>query len=445
MLARFLFLTLLTFLSACSQTPAPAEHKHESTEPRNIIFMIGDGMGSNYLTAYRYYLAEGQHQQIKPTIYDQLWTGMSSTWPDDQTLVTDSAASATALATGVKTFNAAISVDQQHLPIGTMMQQAKRLGKANGIVASSQINHATPAAFLAHNKSRRNMDAIADHYFDIRIDGQLVPDVMFGGGLRHFIRDDRNLVAEFQAEGYQYADSWQQLSQLNRAPALALLADSGLPSVLNQELESPLQLMTEKALELLSPHPQGFVLMVEGSQIDWCGHANDIACAMTEMHDFALAIETAKAYVDANPDTLLIITADHETGGLSLGADGIYEWRADLIYGVQFTVRELTRRFIDVEAQDIAKQWRQYTSLPLTDEQLTMITDAQHDRDSLYWVLNQLINDATRTGWTTTGHTAADVPVLAYGAGAEQFTGFMDNIDIGKRIMQLIDASASRQ
>ncbi|MEE2024767.1 alkaline phosphatase [Alkalimonas mucilaginosa] len=433
-------LAAIALLSACAQTPAPTPS--EQAAPNNIIFMIGDGMGANYLTAYRYFLAEGKQQQIKPTIYDELWTGISSTWPDDQTLVTDSAASATALATGVKTFNGAISVDQQHLPIGTLMQQAKRLGKANGIVASSQVNHATPAAFLAHNPSRRNMDAIADQFFDIRIEGQLVPDVMLGGGLTHFIRDDRNLVAEFQAEGYQYADSWQQLTQLSQAPALALLADGGLPSVLNQEMEAPLQVMTEKALELLSGQPQGFVLMVEGSQIDWCGHANDIACAMAEMHDFALAIQSAKAFVDANPDTLLIITADHETGGLALAADGIYEWRADLIYGVQYTVREITERLMALEPAKLADQWRHWTGLPLTDEQLTAVLAAQHDQPKLYSLLNGYINQATRTGWTTSGHTAADVPVMAYGAGAEQFTGFMDNIDIAKRIMSFIQQSA---
>ena len=444
MLTRSLLLiSAVTLLGACSQTP-PSQ-PDSSSEPRNIIFMIGDGMGSNYLTTYRYYLAEGQQQQIKPTIYDQLWTGMSSTWPDDQTLVTDSAASATALATGVKTFNGAISVDQQHLPIGTMMQQAKRLGKANGIVASSQVNHATPAAFLAHNPSRRNMDAIADSYVDYRIDGRPVADVMLGGGRRHFVRDGRNLVDEFRQLDYQYAASWNELQQLTRAPALALLSDDGLPSVLNQPLESPLQKLTSKALDLLAPSPEGFVLMVEGSQIDWCGHANDIACAMAEMHDFALAIKTAKAFVDANPDTLLIITADHETGGLALGADGIYEWRADLIYGIQFTVRELTERLIDVAEQDLAEQWQNYTSLPLTDEQLAQMVEAQHDQDNLYWVLNQFINEATRTGWTTTGHTAADVPVLAYGAGAEAFTGFMDNIDIAQRIMRMLDASSRRQ
>ncbi|MCC5827105.1 alkaline phosphatase [Alkalimonas sp.] len=432
------------FLAACAQTPSATPPTVEQTAPRNIIFMIGDGMGSNYLTAYRYFLAEGKHQQIKPTIYDQLWTGMSSTWPDDQTLVTDSAASATALATGFKTFNGAISVDQQHLPIGTMMQQAKRLGKANGIVASSQINHATPAAFLAHNKSRRNMDAIADQYFDSRINGQLVPDLMFGGGLAHFIRDDRNLVAEFQAEGYQYADSWQQLKQLTKAPALALLAENGLPYVLNQEMESPLQIMTEKALELLVEHPHGFVLMVEGSQIDWCGHANDIACAMAEMHDFARAIQSAKAFVDANPDTLLIITADHETGGLALAADGIYEWRADLIYGVQFTVREITRRMMALEQTELADQWRHWTGLTLSDEQLMAVLAVHDDQTELGNLLNGYINQATRTGWTTTGHTAADVPVLAYGKGAEQFTGFMDNIDIARRLMQFIHSSASQ-
>ena len=112
-----------------------------------------------------------------------------------------------------------------------MMQLAKRLGKANGIVASSQVNHATPAAFVSHNVHRRNYEAIADMYLDYRINGQPVADVILGGGTSYFIRDDRNLVNEFQQQGYQYADSWQDLNQLTTKPALALLDKIG-PAVL---------------------------------------------------------------------------------------------------------------------------------------------------------------------------------------------------------------------
>ncbi|WP_214000717.1 alkaline phosphatase [Arsukibacterium sp.] len=414
-----------------------------STEaaPKNIIYMIGDGMGPSYVAAYRYYQRDPAAAEVANTVYDELLTGMASTYPDDDTLVTDSAAGATALATGVKSFNGAIAVNQQHIPIGTMMQLAKRLGKANGIVASSQVNHATPASFLAHNKSRRNMNEIADMYLDYRIDGKPVADLIIGGGTKYFVRQDRNLIDGFTELGYQYTDDYRQLDSLTRLPAIALLTEDALPAVLNSDYGSMLAPLTDKALQLLSEADKGFVLMVEGSQIDWCGHDNDIACAMAEMHDFAKAIEVAKAYVDANPDTLLIVTADHETGGLSLGANGVYQWRTEVIKQVKATGREIAKQLRQLEnQQDISRRYTELTGISLDKAQLQMLLTALADDDEKVG-RNQIlrfISDASLTGWTSGGHTAADVPVMAYGKHAGEFNGFMDNTDIAKKLIQYI-------
>jgi len=220
--------------------------------PKNIIYMIGDGMGPAYLAGYRYFNDDKATAEVENTIFDELWLGMASTYPDDDTYVTDSAAGATALATGFKSYNGAISVNRQHIPIGTMMQVAKQLGKANGIVASSQVNHATPASFLAHNKSRRNYNEIADMYLDYRIEGKTVADVILGGGTNYFIREDRNLVNEFKQLGFQYTDNWQKLDTLTQTPAMALLADVALPAALNSSQDKQLATLTEKALQLLT-------------------------------------------------------------------------------------------------------------------------------------------------------------------------------------------------
>lgn len=398
-------------------------------------------MGPAYVAAYRYYQHNPANKTVANTVYDDLLTGMASTYPDDDTLVTDSAAGATALATGVKSYNGAIAVNRQHIPIGTMMQLAKRLGKANGIVASSQVNHATPASFLAHSKNRRNMNDIADMYLDYRIDGKPVADLMMGGGSKYFVREDRNLIKGFTALGYQYIDDYRQLDQITRLPAIALLSENALPAALNSKVESMLGSLTNKALQLLSGAEKGFVLMVEGSQIDWCGHDNDIACAMAEMHDFAQAIQIAKDYVDANPDTLLIITADHETGGLSLGANDIYEWRTDVIKQVKATGRMIAQQLQQIEKQqDISKHFTELTGLTLNNEQLALLLTALNDKDEKMG-RNQIvrfISDASLTGWTTGGHTAADVPVMAYGKNAEHFNGFMDNTEIAKKLINYI-------
>lgn len=408
--------------------------------PKNIIYMIGDGMGPTYLSAYRYYSDDTSTKAVENTVFDELWQGMASTYPDDDTYVTDSAAGATALATGEKSYNGAISVNRQHIPIGTMMQLAKRLGKANGIVASSQINHATPAAFLAHNKSRRNYNEIADMYIDYRIDNLPVADVMLGGGTDYFVREDRNLVTELKQLGFQYTDSWQKLDSLTKMPAMALLAETALPAALNTEQPRQLATLTEKALALLTPAKKGFVLMVEGSQIDWCGHDNDIACAMAEMDDFAKAIAVAKAYVDAHPDTLLVITADHETGGMTLGAAGKYLWLPDVVQKVKATGRSIASQLKQADSDEAALElWAQLTSIELTDsEQATLLSTRQQDETELRKLSNQLVAKYSYTGWTTSGHTATDVAVLAYGKWRDEFTGFQDNTDIAKKLIQYI-------
>lgn len=408
--------------------------------PKNIIYMIGDGMGPAYLSAYRYYSDDTSTKEVESTIFDELWQGVASTYPDDDTYVTDSAAGATALATGVKSYNGAISVNRQHIPIGTMMQIAKRLGKANGIVASSQINHATPASFLAHNKSRRNYNEIADMFLDYRINGMPVADVMLGGGTDYFIRNGRNLVSEFKELGFQYTDSWQQLDTLSKTPALALLAETALPAALNSTQEKPLATLTEKALQLLTPAEKGFVLMVEGSQIDWCGHDNDIACAMAEMNDFAKAIAVAKAYVDSHPDTLLVITADHETGGLSLGAAGEYQWLPSVVKKVKATGRSIAQQLKQAGSdQDALALWADLTSISLNDaEKAELLSTRQQDEDTLRKLSNKLVAKYSYTGWTTGGHTAIDVAVLAYGKDAKTFAGFQDNTHIAKKLIQYI-------
>ena len=408
--------------------------------PKNIIYMIGDGMGPSYLSAYRYYSDDKNTPQVENTVFDELWQGMATTYPDDDTYVTDSAAGATALATGVKSYNGAIAVNRQHIPLDTMMQIAKRLGKANGIVASSQINHATPASFLAHNKSRRNYDDIADMYLDYRINGMPVADVMLGGGTKYFIRNGRNLVSEFKQLGFQYTDSWDGLAQLNKTPALALLDEEGLQPVLNSDRTDQLATLTTKALQLLTPASKGFVLMVEGSQIDWCGHDNDIACAMNEMHDFANAIKVAKAYVDSHPDTLLVITADHETGGMTLGADGVYQWLPDVIRAVKATGRSIAKQITQAKTDDAALAlWQELTSIKLTDaEKAALFAARAGDEKALRSLSNQLVAKYSYTGWTSGGHTAADVAVLAYGKNAKDFAGFQDNTHIAKKLMQFI-------
>lgn len=422
---------LAALILVCQLAPAHAA-------PKNIIVMIGDGMGQAHLSAYRHFQADGFGNAVRPTIFDQLLVGMSGTHPEGDNIITDSAAAGTALATGHKTCSQFVSLSCAGEPLRTVLQKAKAGQMRTGIVVSSQVTHATPAAYFAHEKSRHAQESIADQLVDNKVGDQLPVDVIFGGGTRYLIRQDRNLVEELKAAGYGYADSWQTLGQLQQSPALALLAAAGLPSALNNPVENPLAKLTEKALQLLRAGTEedgGFFLMVEGSQIDWCGHANDIACTLAEMHDFAMAVQVAKAFVDEHPDTLLLVTSDHETGGLSLG-DGQRGWRSDVLRGVQVTTARLAD---ELAASDQWEElWLDRTGMTLSKTERKKLQAAREDNDDLLRAVRTLINRRSHTGWTSDGHTAVDVPVMAYGKNYERFRGYLDNAEIGRRLMDLI-------
>ena len=408
------------------------------TAPKNVIYMIGDGMGPAFTTAYRYYKDDPTTKEIETTVFDTMLKGMAHTYPDDHTYVTDSAAGATALSSGHKSYNGAIAVDTAKKPVKTMLEIAKEQGMTTALVATSQINHATPASFAAHNESRRNYDDIANDYIDNKIAGKLPVDLMLGGGTQYFIRDDRNLVDEFKQAGYQYGDDIQNLGQITQVPAIGLYAPKGLPFALDEN-PTRLKQLTAKAFDLLDgQNDKGFFVMIEGSQIDWCGHANDIACAMAEMDDFAKSIETAKAYVDNNPDTILVITADHSTGGLTIGAHGQYKWETDIIKGVKATAGTLTNLLM--ESDNLKTVWQANTSIEFTAENEIKLKQAKAmGEKTLNLAVKSIINDLSFTGWTTGGHTASDVQVFAYGKNSDDFVGSQNNTDIAKKLIGYIE------
>lgn len=408
------------------------------TAPKNVIYMIGDGMGPAFTTAYRYYKDDPTTKEIETTVFDTMLKGMAHTYPEDHTYVTDSAAGATALSSGHKSYNGAIAVDTAKKPVKTMLEIAKEQGMTTALVATSQINHATPASFAAHNESRRNYDDIANDYIDNKIAGKLPVDLMLGGGTQYFIRDDRNLVDEFKKAGYQYADDIKNLGQITQIPAIGLYAPKGLPFALDEN-PTRLKQLTSKAFDLLDgQNDKGFFVMIEGSQIDWCGHANDIACAMAEMDDFAKSIETAKAYVDKNPDTILVITADHSTGGLTIGAHGQYKWETDIIKGVKATAGTLTKLLMG--SDNLKTVWQANTRIEFTTENEIKLKQAKAmGEKTLNLAVKSIINDLSFTGWTTGGHTASDVQVFAYGKNSDDFIGSQNNTDIAKKLIGYIE------
>ena len=418
----------------------------EDNQP-SIIYMIGDGMGPAYTSAYRYYQDDPQTKKVEATIFDHLFVGMASTYPDDKAgVVTDSAAAATALATGVKTYDGAIAVDRGKRPVKTVLEMAREQGYQTAMVVTSPINHATPAAFAAHVDSRKKYTEIANQYIDLRINDKPLVDLLIGGGRSYFDREDRNIMAEFEAQGYKLATSFNDLEKIQTLPAIALLADGGLPWALDSEDNTRLAAMTKKALSLMGKKP--FFMMIEGSQIDWCGHINDIACAMAEMHDFAETVKLVKQYIDDNPNTVLVITADHSTGGLSMGVNKEYLWRPSVIKKVKASAQKITKNLVEAGDQ-WAPEWEALTGISLSTEEkekfqktIDQLMGSPKDKNDvpgkIFGLVAKTISAHSRTGWTTAGHTGVDVQIFSYGKYAKAFSGMMDNTDIAKKIIEYL-------
>jgi alkaline phosphatase len=404
--------------------------------------VIGDGMGPAYTTGYRYYMDDRKTPLVEKTIFDELLSGMASTYPvQSQGYVTDSAAAATALATGHKTYNGAISVDTNKQPLLTLMERAKILGKKTGLAVTSQINHATPAAYFSHNESRKHYNAIADSYFDNKIEGQFKADVMLGGGTQYFIRDDRNLVNEFKEAGFQYIDKLSALNQLKEHQAvLGLFAESGLTWTLDNKSNNHLLKMTQAAIKQLD-NAKGFVLLVEASQIDWAGHSNDIASAMGEMDDLAKTLIWLKSYVENRNDTLLVATADHSTGGLTLGAQGDYRWQPKYLKNISKSPKTIAVQLQQTVEEITASQLSDLLGFTVSAQETAAFSSKNmpiKNAKTIYQQIKLLLDKKTNTGWTTNGHTGGDVQVFTTGIGAENFIQHQTNTEIADKLFLLL-------
>nr|WP_232217810.1 alkaline phosphatase [Virgibacillus sp. SK37] len=406
---------------------------------KNVIVMIGDGMGPSYPTAYRYMKDDPSTPQMEKTVFDKHLVGMATTYADDpEENITDSAAAATSMSAGIKTYNGAIAVDTKRNEVETVLEVAKKKGKSTGLVATSQINHATPAAFGAHDESRRNYNDIADDYFDEMINGEHKVDIMLGGGTDYFDREDRDLIEEFEEDGYNYVDDKEEMLENENDKLLGLFAPVGLPKAIDREDSPSLEEMTTTALEQLSKNKDGFFLMVEGSQIDWAGHANDSVSAMSEMEDFAKAFETVIEFAMKDKHTQVVLTADHSTGGFSIGRDGEYNMNPEAIKAAERTPEFMAEEVIGGE--EVEEVLDEYADLDFTEEEISAIQQAAEteDFDKVYAAISEVFNVRAGIGFTTSGHTGVDVPVYAYGPKSEVFSGLIDNTDIANEVFNFL-------
>jgi len=291
--------------------------------PRNVVLMIGDGMGITHVTAAKVAFGE-LHMERMPV------AGLCMTHAADA-LVTDSAASGTALATGKKTYNGAVSVDpESRAPIETVAEEAEALGMATGLVVTCSVVHATPAVFVAHVDDRGKYIEIAEQIAESGL------EVLFGGGSTYFLpdwvpggsrRDGEDLVDRMrQRMAVALTESeFRELGDVDAAAAL--LWPEHPPTVADRSVS--LAELTRKALEILSRDPDGFFLMVEGAQIDWAGHENMQDWLVNETRDFDDAVGVALDFAEDDGGTLVVVTADHECGGFALVGGSVDEGRVE--------------------------------------------------------------------------------------------------------------------
>lgn len=334
------------------------DSKFKNQKPKNIILLIGDGMGVSHvfagLTANKGNLFLENFKHV----------GFSKTQSADN-YITDSAAGGTALATGHKTNNGSIGVDVQNKPVKSILEEAEENGLATGLVSTSSITHATPASFISHQAGRSMYEEIAADFLKTDI------DVFIGGGIDHFSKrkDGRNLMNELKSKGYQVETDMKQIEKVTKGKLAGLTAPEHNGRI--AERGDMLPVATKTAINILDNNKKGFFLMVEGSQIDWGGHASNTVYVVEDMLDFDKTIGEALEFAADNKETLIIVTADHETGGLALTG-------GDMDKGV-------------VKG-----------AFPVSD------------------------------------HTAVMVPVFAFGPGAEEFTGIMENTDIYIKMKKLL-------
>lgn len=339
-------------------------------KPKNVILLIGDGMGLSQVSTAFYFGDKEPNFSRFNTI------GLINTSSAKQR-ITDSAAGATAFACGIKSYNGAISVDTLEQPAKTIVEIAERKGVNTGLIATSSITHATPACFYAHVASRSMHEEIA-----LALSPSGV-DFFAGGGYQFFTEreDKKDLLKDLNKAGYEiFHDQWNPELKMDLAKKYGFfLADNGLPSKLDGRGDF-LTEATEMGLKYLSQKEGGFFLMVEGSQIDWEGHAANSDGIIQEVLDFDKAIGVALDFAQKNGETLVIVTADHETGGYAL-APG-----------------------------NKNKEWQYNDIEPTFYEGATDLEYA--------------------------AHTATLIPVFAYGPQAQTFAGIYQNSDVFHKIMR---------
>ncbi|CCF58447.1 hypothetical protein KAFR_0E02950 [Kazachstania africana CBS 2517] len=461
MIATFVLFALAALLFQISDSSTVPHTKPKSDNKKNVIFFVTDGMGPASLSLARSFRQYKYDLPMNDTLFlDHYLIGSSRTRSSDS-LVTDSAAGATAFSCALKSYNGAIGVDPFNAPCGTILEGAKLNGYMTGLVVTTRITDATPASFSAHADFRIQEDLIALHQLGNYPLGRMV-DLMIGGGRTHYYsgksrygpsgtrKDNRNLIDEAINNGWQYVGSRSEFDSLKLGhnvslPLLGLLADYDIPFDLDRSHSKypSLEEQTITALNALSAatknSDKGFFLLVEGSRIDHAGHQNDPAAQVREVLAFDRAFKAAVEFAEnSDVETILISTSDHETGGLVTARQVTddypeYLWYPQVLDNAQHSGEYLQMKILNYDGNNkkefVAKEVLK-NDLNITDytenDLHELVTLA--DGSKLQEKLNDMVSVRAQVGWTTHGHSAVDVNIYAFANKQETWLDILKNL-----------------
>ncbi len=421
---------------------------------KNVIVMVPDGCSQSVQTLARWYKGG-------PLTLDEMVGGTVATYMSNS-VITDSSAAATAFATGYKTTTRFLSVgprpedvlstldapapDMPYKPLASVLEGAKAMGKATGLVATSSVTHATPAAFACHIHDRGLDNDIMEQivYQDI--------DIVFGGGKRYLIlesdggrRDDgEDLLEVLLKRGYKFVETRDAMMAVTGGKVWGLFNDNHMrPDIDRAEFapsEPSLAEMTRKAVDLLKKDEDGFFLLVEGSQIDWAAHANDPVYMVTDFVAFDDAVKVAVDFAKMNGETLVLAFPDHNTGGLTIGNDttDVYSMATtvedliDPLKGMKLSSVGVAAKIgSDKSAENIKAQLAKWWGIDASDEDVAEILSDVAFGSSLGFALSGTVcKKHTVFGWTTRQHSGDDVPLWSYGPNRP--VGLHDNTELSK-------------
>lgn len=452
--------SVTALVAGCTSTgkgkPQPARHSH-SGKIKNVIVMIPDGCDETVQTVARW--IKGEDLQVDKMVGGSVKTHMANS------VITGSAAAATAFATGHKTtvrflgvgprtddlLTGVIPTADPYEPVASILEAAKLNGKATGIVATSRVTHATPAAFACHIQDRGWDNDIMEHLVYNNI------DVVFGGGALHLFpageenaytttfgatwkgkrTDGENLMQVLRDRGYQFVDNKADMFALTSAKVWGLFDDSHMQPDMDRRYfadhEPSLSEMTAKAIELLSGDKDGFFLVVEGSQIDWAGHNNDPIYMVKDFIAFDDAVKVACDFAADDGHTLVLAYPDHNTGGMKIGhyntaveyTKTTVEDLVDPLKGMSITSQGLVGMLENDTDQELVAKVAEFWSLDITRGDVTEIRDLETSVGLAYALARVLSRNYTVIGWTTHGHNGETVPLWVYGADIPK--GILDN------------------